>query len=83
MRKCWRALLAAMRSKSTAIDRIAARALIDGVVAGVLLKRSNAENSGWIVVAGGWAFAVLCGIFTALLFGSNDGHLNPAIISHA
>jgi len=51
----------------------------DGVVAGVLLKKSKAENAGWMVITAGWAFAVLCGIFTALLFGSKDGHLNPAI----
>ena len=51
----------------------------DGVVAGVLLKRSKAENSGWMVITTAWAFAVLCGIFTALLFGSTDAHLNPAI----
>jgi glycerol uptake facilitator protein len=51
----------------------------DGVVAGVLLKRSKAENSGWIVITTGWAFAVLCGIFTAILFGSKDGHINPTI----
>src|SRR6201994_2940583 len=51
----------------------------DGVVAAVLLKRSKAENSGWMVIATGWAFAVLCGIFTAVLCGSQDAHLNPAI----
>ncbi len=51
----------------------------NGVSAGVLLKRSKAENSGWIVITAGWAFAVLCGIFTAMLFGSKDGHINPAI----
>src|SRR5580698_34423 len=51
----------------------------DGVVAGVLLKRSKAENSGWLVITTAWGFAVLCGIFTALLFGSRDAHLNPAI----
>jgi glycerol uptake facilitator protein len=51
----------------------------DGVVAGVLLKKSKAENSGWMVIATAWGFAVLCGIFTAILFGSNDAHLNPAI----
>jgi glycerol uptake facilitator protein len=51
----------------------------NGVVAGVLLKRSKAENSGWMVIATGWAFAVLCGIFTAVLCGSQDAHLNPAI----
>jgi glycerol uptake facilitator protein len=51
----------------------------DGVVAGVLLKRSKAENSGWLVITTAWGFAVLCGIFTAILFGSSDAHLNPAI----
>jgi glycerol uptake facilitator protein len=50
----------------------------NGVVAGVLLKRSKAENSGWLVICTAWAFAVLCGIFTANLFGSPDAHLNPA-----
>jgi glycerol uptake facilitator protein len=51
----------------------------DGVVAGVLLKRSKAENAGWMAITSAWAFAVLCGIFTANLFGSPDAHLNPAI----
>ena len=51
----------------------------DGVVAGVLLKKSKAENAGWMVITAGWAFAVLCGIFTAILFGSKDAHINPAI----
>jgi glycerol uptake facilitator protein len=50
-----------------------------GVNAAVLLKRSKAEASGWIVITAGWAFAVLCGIFTANLFGSPDAHINPAI----
>jgi glycerol uptake facilitator protein len=51
----------------------------NGVVAGVLLKRSKAENSGWMVIATGWAFAVLCGVYTSVLCGSADAHLNPAI----
>jgi glycerol uptake facilitator protein len=50
-----------------------------GVNAGVSLKRSKAEGAGWMVICAGWAFAVLSGIFTALLFGSKDAHLNPAI----
>jgi glycerol uptake facilitator protein len=50
-----------------------------GVNAAVSLKRSHAEGAGWMVIAAGWAFAVLSGIFTALLFGSADAHLNPAI----
>ena len=51
----------------------------DGIVAGVLLKRSKAENAGWLAITTAWAFAVLGGIFTANLFGSKDAHLNPAI----
>ena len=51
----------------------------DGVVAGVLLKKSKAENSGWMVITAGWAFAVLCGVFTAIACGSGDAFLNPAV----
>jgi glycerol uptake facilitator protein len=51
----------------------------DGVVAGVLLKRSKAENSGWMVITTAWGLAVLCGILVANLCGSSDAHLNPAI----
>lgn len=50
----------------------------NGVVAGVLLKKTKAEGAGWLVITTAWAFAVLCGIFTAQLFGSPDAHLNPA-----
>jgi glycerol uptake facilitator protein len=51
----------------------------DGVVAGVLLKRSKAESGGWIVITAGWAFAVMAGVFTAVACGSSDAHLNPAV----
>ena len=51
----------------------------DGVVAACLLKHTKAEGAGWMVITAAWAFAVLCGIFTAHLFGSVDAHLNPAI----
>jgi len=51
----------------------------DGVVAGVLLKRSKAEGSGWVVITTGWAFAVMAGVFTAVACGSSDAHLNPAV----
>src|SRR5258707_13209271 len=50
----------------------------DGVVAAVLLKRSKAEGSGWMVITAGWAFAVMAGGFTALACGGSDAHLNPA-----
>ena len=49
----------------------------DGVVASVVLKKTRAENAGWIVVTTAWAFAVLCGILTAFVCGSPDAHLNP------
>jgi glycerol uptake facilitator protein len=51
----------------------------DGVVAACLLKGTKAQGGGWMVITTAWAFAVLCGIFTANLFGSIDAHLNPAI----
>src|ERR1700757_233764 len=50
----------------------------DGVVAGVLLKKSKAEGSGWMVITSGWAFAVMAGVFVAIACGSSDAHLNPA-----
>lgn len=51
----------------------------DGVVANVLLKGSKGENSGWIVITAGWAFAVMSGLFVAQKFGSAGAHLNPAV----
>jgi glycerol uptake facilitator protein len=51
----------------------------DGVVAGVLLKRSKGEGGGWMVITSGWAFAVMAGVFTAVACGSSDAHLNPAV----
>ncbi len=51
----------------------------DGVVAGVLLKRSKAEGGGWMVITTGWALAVMTGVFTAIACGSSDAHLNPAV----
>jgi glycerol uptake facilitator protein len=51
----------------------------DGVVAGVLLKRSKGEGSGWMVITTGWAFAVMAGVFTAVACGSSDAHINPAV----
>ncbi len=49
----------------------------DGVVAGVLLARSKAQNSGWIVITMAWGLAVFCGVIVA---GPISGaHLNPAV----
>ena len=51
----------------------------NGAVANVLLRKSKAEGGGWIVIATGWALAVMSGIFTAVACGSADAHLNPAV----
>jgi len=53
--------------------------LADGVVAGVLLKHSKAEASGWMVITSGWAFGVMAGVFAPIACGSKDAHLNPAV----
>jgi glycerol uptake facilitator protein len=51
----------------------------NGVVANVLLKKSKGEGGGWMVIASGWAFAVLMGVLTAVACGSHEAHLNPAV----
>jgi glycerol uptake facilitator protein len=50
----------------------------NGVVAGALLKKSKAENAGWMAITTAWGFAVMAGIFTAAACGA-PGHLNPAV----
>lgn len=49
----------------------------DGVVAAVLLAKSKAENSGWIVITFGWAMAVAIAVFAIGQF--SGAHLNPAV----
>ena len=51
----------------------------NGVCAGVTLRKSYAADAGWMVVATGWALAVMCGVMVAQGFGSHDAALNPAI----
>ncbi len=49
----------------------------DGVVANVLLNKTNGFNSGWIVITTGWAMAVFTGVFISA--PSSGAHLNPAV----
>ncbi len=49
----------------------------DGVVAAVVLHKSNAENSGWMVITTGWAMAVAMGVYAAGRI--SGGHINPAV----
>jgi glycerol uptake facilitator protein len=48
----------------------------DGVVGGVLLARSKAQNAGWIVITTGWALAVAFGVYAN--GGLTGAHLTPA-----
>ena len=49
----------------------------DGVVAGVLLTKTKAQNSGWIVITFAWAMAVFAGVVVG---GPISGaHINPAV----
>ncbi len=51
----------------------------NGVVAGVLLNKSKAQNAGWMVITAGWCFAVMSGAFVAQAAGSPGAALNPAV----
>ncbi|MGV3763765.1 MIP/aquaporin family protein [Parapedobacter sp.] len=48
-----------------------------GVVANVVLKGTNGNNSGWIVITTAWALAVFVGVVIAGPY--SGGHLNPAV----
>ncbi|MBV9762713.1 MAG: aquaporin family protein [Acidobacteriaceae bacterium] len=50
----------------------------NGVVGGVLLARSKAQNAGWVAISVGWALAVFSGVAVAISIGDSDAHLNPA-----
>lgn len=49
----------------------------DGVVAGVALAKSKAENAGWVVITLGWGAAVTIAVYVSGFMG--PAHLNPAV----
>ena len=47
-----------------------------GVVAGVVLNKTKAQNAGWLVITTAWGFAVMAGVYTARAVGA-PGYINP------
>lgn len=48
----------------------------NGVCAATSLNKTKAQGAGWVAVALGWGFAVMCGVFVA---HDSGAHLNPAV----
>lgn len=49
----------------------------NSVIAGVLLKRTKGEGTGWLMIALGWGFALIAAIYAVGQY--SEAHLNPAV----
>jgi glycerol uptake facilitator protein len=49
----------------------------DGVVAGVLLNKSKAQNAGWVVITFGWGIAVAIAVYAVAQYSA--AQINPAV----
>jgi glycerol uptake facilitator protein len=54
-------------------------ALVDSVVANLLLKDTKGNGAGWVHVSMGWTFALMMGIYVSWAFGAPEADLNPAV----
>ncbi|TFJ93334.1 MIP/aquaporin family protein [Lentibacillus salicampi] len=48
-----------------------------GVVAGVVLKKTKSEGTGWVMITIGWGLGVTMGVYAAGVV--TDAHINPAV----
>lgn len=74
-------LFVTLRPMSPFLAELVGTALLillgNGVVANVVLSRTKGHGSGWIVIAAGWAMAVVLAVYAV---GTISGaHLNPAV----
>src|SRR5208282_4663359 len=69
-----------MRMNSFMAELVGTMLLIilgDGVVAAVVLNKTKAQNSGWMVITTGWAMAVAMAVYAVGRI--SGGHINPAV----